>query len=94
MDSSLTTNLTTLVSHYETTLGMEGARRLIHTTLIKVGLSHKKEFTVDEMAIICGVLQLESGFIATTANILLARLRLRLWRSKASHLAEPVNLDD
>lgn len=93
MDPSLT-DLQTLVGHYEPTLGIEGARRLIQTTLIKVGLSHKRTFTLDEMAIICGVLQLESGFIATTASILLARLRLRLWRSKATNLAAPVAPSD
>ncbi|MDP1834494.1 MAG: hypothetical protein Q8K75_01065 [Chlamydiales bacterium] len=89
--SSPLTDLEILVSHYEPTLGIAGARRLIQTTLIKCGLSHKKAFTVDEMAVICGILQLESGFIATTANILLARLRLRLWRSKAANLLEPAS---
>lgn len=93
MDSALT-SLDTLIGHYEPTLGIEGARRLIQTTLVKVGLSHKKAFTVDEMAIICGVLQLQSGFIATTANILLARLKLKAWRSKAASILQPASIEE
>ncbi len=87
-------DLKQLISSYEQTLGIDGARRLIINVLVKAGLSHKESFNPDEMSIICGFLNMEKGFIATTASILLARIRLQCWNKKTEHIRAKMTEDN
>ncbi len=85
-------NMSQLVDSYEQTLGIEGARRLITSVLVKAGLSHKEAFNAEEINVICGLLMMEKGFIGTTANILLARLRLKSWNKKTEMIRQNLKI--
>ena len=86
-DSQVKLTLAQLLASYEETLGVEGARKLISNTLATAGFPKKTEFTLDEMVVICKVLSGHHGFIATAAGILLARLKLRDWKTQANKIA-------
>lgn len=77
-----------LIAHFESTLGLKGATALIERILLRAGYTKQSQFNAVEMTAICALLAMEKGFIATTANILLARMRLRCWDRRANQLLE------